>query len=326
MRRATLGLVALLSACGDGGAPPGPRPAPEPPAPEARPAPPSAPPQVEPSPRPLGRVTRVEGDSRIERGTRVTDDRPLVTAAGSVTLDLRDGARVELGPGTIASLSDEAPALVLLAAGRARGRLAPAGGSARPALRVATPAATIEIGGSGDVAVLSLPDLTAWVVVLHGRCEILTGAAGDDRGPTAVSVVAGRSARIGREGIELGPGVAREEEIAVREVELLRAAPAPTLEAAAARRAELAAAVDEAAGWVAEERVHGEALAGQQRAATPERARELQSELVRHAQARLRLRATLLGRWERERAATLAGGAPLPAERAARVRGLLGVD
>ncbi|MEM9067446.1 MAG: hypothetical protein AAGE52_03040, partial [Myxococcota bacterium] len=125
--------------------------------------------------QPLVRIVRVGGGAGPLRPGQTLDANATLSAGVSeIVMDLRDGARVELLPGSRARLGEEAPAQMLLAEGHLHAILPPMGNSPRPPLRIGTAAGTVEIGGSGDVWVTARPDGTAWVAVLGGRAAVLT--------------------------------------------------------------------------------------------------------------------------------------------------------
>lgn len=335
MRRALLGLLLTLAlACeGDEEAPPGPaarghREGHGPGHGHGHGASSAAPPR----PAPLARVARL-GDGRpgpLRPGQTLDATATLSTGAERLVLDLRDGARVELEPQSLARLGEEAPAQLFLARGHVHAVLPPTGNSPRPPLRIGTPAGTVEIGGSGDLWVTVRPDGTAWIALLGGRAAVLTGeqdpATNTERRldlTPARAVVAGRSLAEPTE----GPTT----------VDAARALGAALMDGAEEREfaADLeaaTAALDEALGAVAAERERGAALESRHRAAVSAMAAEapaIMQELVAHGRALDAARDVLLTRFERARALALLVGpatADPTAVRRPRVRAALGLD
>ena len=266
-----------------------------------------------------------DGTPALLRAGQAVDANTIIeTGAEGLLLDLRDGARVEITPGSRVRLGDEAPAQVIIGSGQVRGELPPAGGSPRPPLRLATPSATAEIGGSGQVWVSVRDDGRAWFACVAGMAAIFDGGQ-DERGSQVDATLGpGRSVVAAESLGEVMEGpttvaAAREAGTTLRSQGV-----EPSDEFLPAAMAELEIAIASAEA----EQVRGHRLAQEHReaiAAKAANARELQRALVQHAQGLQRSRDVLTTYFERARAtALLLRAAPDPTTRhRQRVRALL---
>lgn len=277
----------------------------------------------EPEEPPLATVV-----SGWDRGRTIEAETLEVAAdAEPLVLDLRDGARVTLEPGTRAAIGEEAPAEVYLARGALHGQLPPMGGSSRPELRVGTPAGTLVIAASGESYVMVAPDGRALFAQLAGMGRVYDGGLDDEGRPSAVPLRPGRSLVGGATDATEGVGnvtAARALRVGFLEGGGGDEPPAGALDR---RLEELSAFLDA----VAEERSRGQEIQRQRvlasQAGDSERGAELQRELIAHSQVVSRQRSALRARWERARSlALLTGPEPDPAEAIRpRVRTLLGL-
>jgi hypothetical protein len=314
MRRAVL----LLSLFAIGGCPCDPDPETEPevevdePDPETEPESPHGE-LPEPEEPPLARVV-----SGWDRGREIdTETIEVAEDAEPLVLDLRDGARVTLDPGTRAAVGEEAPAQVYLAEGALHTQLPPMGGSSRPELRVGTPAGTLVLEASGESYVIVAPDGRALFAQLAGLGRLYDGELDDER-PSAIALRPGSSLVGGASDPTEGVGN-------VTAARLLRegfvnagedAPPARALD----QRLEWLTAFMEA---VQEERTRGQEIQRQRVIASQngdaERGADLQRQLIAHSQVVSRQRARSL--------ALLAEPEPDPSEAVLpRVRTLLGLE
>jgi len=252
-------------------------------------------------PRSAARVVRTVGERSahplFRAGQRIEANTTIETGLQGLVLDLREGARVEVAPGSEARIGEEARAQVVVAEGQVGGELPPQGSSPRPPLRIATPSGTIEIGGSGKVWVLVRPDGAAWLAVTGGQARVLRGD--DDEEPLLLRP--GRAVVIGQEPTQ-GPET---QEAARAAAEALRDDDATPPEDALE---EAMAALTEALTAAEAVLARGEELQQQHRqavSAMAPNASELQREIVGHAQALSRARGLLRTRFERARAWSL---------------------
>lgn len=302
--------------------------------------------EPEPAPEPpLARVRGPAGERRPGRGEPLEPGSAVRTGSeGSLAVDFRTGARAELGPSSHAVLGDESEAELFVARGRVRGLLPPAGNSPRPPLRLATPAGTVEIPGSGDVWVVTLTDGSAHVAVLAGRATVTSGAihAPSDGAEVLVrrTLAAGEAGSVGALSgpDEDGPGdgPANEAEAKAWAAKLRDGAPSAAPKRLGTELEAQLARLDERVEALAAELERGQRIEAAHRTAVAEGADQagaLQQDLVEHSQARFRLRSIVLARWERVRAlaSLLAGAADAGPEadlaaRATRVRRVLGFE
>lgn len=276
----------------------------------------------EPSEPPLATVV-----SGWDRGQRIGTELLEVAAGGeALVLDLRDGGRITLDPGSRAALGEEAPAQIYLAEGALHAQLPPMGGSSRPTLRVGTPAGTLALEASGESYVAVAPDARVLFAQLAGLGRVYDGELDDEGRPSVIVLRPGRALLGGATTATQGVGTLAEARL-MRGGFLSGGGDAPPAEALAERLASLDAYADA----VATERERGQELQRQRvrasQAGEAERGAELQRELIAHSQVVSRQRAALRARWERARALAMNVGAePDPSEAArSRVRALLGL-
>jgi hypothetical protein len=171
-------------------------------------------------------------------------------------------------------------------------------------MRVATPTATIELQGAGDVVVAVDSAGATHVTVLNGQVEV-TGHEVDARHRLRIlEVVAGLETHLADHLDEVAQGSARLDDALALARERVMAEPVtapgtPTPPSFAATTARL----DEAMGWLEVEQRRGRDLTARHRAAVQagqsEEAMQYQREIVSHAQAVHALRQVVLTRWER---------------------------
>ena len=282
----------------------------------------------EPPPEPEHdvRVGRLEGEVRVNgeevaAGAGVPPGARITTGEGArAVLDRRGGGRLELGPGTVAVLDRAAELELVVARGRARGIMPPEGNTRRPPLRIGGPAASAEIGGSGDVWLEVAPDGRTWVATLSGRADVDRGALDDDGHPVRRTLGPGRAVLVADElPEESGAGPAREQEAPAAAAEALGEPRDPDVASLTGAYVEAGAELREVLDRIEAEAQEGDRLAQRHRTTaglSRESARQVQRELVAHSQRVLRLRTAMLTRWERVHALAvaleLAGGEPDP--------------
>lgn len=263
-----------------------------------------------------------------DRGRRIeTEVLEVAPDAEPLVLDLREGGRITLDPGTRAAVGDEAPAEVFLAAGALHAQLPPMGGSSRPTLRIGTPAGTLALEASGETYLVVAPDGRTLYAQLAGLGRVYSGALDDEGRPIVIVLRPGRSLVGGAEEATEGVGtvtLAR----ALRSGFVEAGDDAPPGDALDARLESL----DTFADVVQAERTRGQEIQRQRVVASQEgdteRGAELQRELIAHSQVVSRQRDALRARWERARSlALLLEPDPDPSETARpRVRTLLGLE
>ncbi|MFO0713453.1 MAG: hypothetical protein U0353_26615 [Sandaracinus sp.] len=273
-------------------------------------------------------VTGVTGAS-VEAGQVVA-----LAGPGRATMDLPGGARSTLWSEGAMSMAVAPDRGVWISRGVAHLTDPPAGLGGRTPMRVATPTATIELQGAGDVVVAVDATGATTVTVLNGIVEI-TGSEVDQRHRLRVAeVVAGLEARVVDHVEEPVQGAARLDDALTAARERVMAPPsteagAPTPPTFAATTSRL----DEAMRWLEVEERRGRDLTARHRAAVQagqtDEAFQYQREIVAHAQSVHALRQVVLARWERFALTARAGGdARVAAEEVAprldRLRNLLG--
>ncbi|MAQ14841.1 MAG: hypothetical protein CMN30_08600 [Sandaracinus sp.] len=304
MRRALpvalLGLVAACDGCGE------PREA-EPTTPaeveaevaERDDAPPDeAPPEVPPEERPLATVV-----SGWDIGRPVeAETLEVFEESEAVVLDLRDGARITLDPGTVAAVGEEAPAQVILAHGALHAQLPPMGGSSRPSLRIGTPMGTLVLEASGEVYVVAAPDGRVVFFQLAGLGRVHDGETVEEQRPRVITLRPGSSLAGGATDPVEGVGNLEAARGLRADLESAGAEQAAAAELARRERA-LRATIDTAR----RERERGVELQRRQlrAAGAPDRQAAIQRELVAHSQVISRQRQVLRTRYERLRAVAL---------------------
>jgi len=287
------------------------------------------PPAPRPPPRPP-RVVRVvgEGGPDLRVGAQVAHDVPIHSGGAHLVLDFPDGARIELGPHSVAAVGTEGAAEVFLGEGRVRASISVSGGSARPPLRIGTPAGTLSIEGAGDVVVAVGPGGRAAAAVLSGVASVGQGREGEGGRPVEEGLQAGQYAIVGDDGVRTRSGPS-DLEAAWAQVEegaevSSESATEDRVAARRARRDELETCLGRLETLVARTDTLGAGAAGAEQV---NRAAQ-RAEVVAHAQRLGRLRRVCRTRYERLRALELAsdgeggGGEPAPRDR---VHGLLGI-
>lgn len=291
--------------------------------------------------QPPARLVRWQGEVQRARGT-IVPGQPLeageflaVRGEGRADVDLAEGGRIVLGRDTEVRIGDGGPAQVILLRGALHALVPPGPGGPRPPLRVACPAASVDLGGSGEFFVLSHASGGAWVASLAGMTTVTTGEVDARRRLRVVELPPARSLTIASRMAEPADGPTRLDEAhAMAATVFGDAAP---VDAARARRdlLDAAARLDEATLWLETETRAGRDLTTNHREAVragrAEDAMRLQRELVTHAQRLHALRQVVAARWERLLAGELQlarlPGAPrtdLVASRRDRVGSLLG--
>lgn len=297
-------------------------------------------PRPEQPPARFGRVSgvvTVEG-AQARAGMAVEAERTVeVPANGSAVLQLRDGARLELDAGSVARVVDEGPTQLILVRGRVFASQPPSGNTARPPLRIATPGATLEIGGAGEIYASTFENGSTWVTTLEGNSTATSGEADNRRRLRVADVVEGQAVAVaGRVADPTeGPGRLAAARAAAGALAAGEGMNEADTEAAGRAFAQELERLDQSLRWLETETRNGSELTTQHRAAVQagnrEEAQRLQRELVGHSQELYRLRQIARARWDRARAQHLWLGLldAAPAEdpiaaRHDRVAGLLG--
>ncbi len=307
--------------------------------PRAEPPLDSAPHVVDPPPAELRDVSGMVtlAGARARRGEPVEAEQAIeVSEGGSAVLQLRDGGRITLDDGARAWVVDESAAQLLLVRGGAHAVQPPAGSSPRPPLRLVTPAATVEIGQSGEAYVATYEGGASWVVALGGGVAVSNGESDARQRLRTVDLVAGQAVAVSNRIAE--PTEAPRRLAAAREAAtaLAVAPPEPEAERLARDVENEARRLDAALRLLETETRRGRELTSQHGAAVRDgqrdEAQRLQRQLVNHSQALYRLRQLATARWERLRAQWLRLGlvGQRPASdpvalRRERVVGLLGL-
>lgn len=287
--------------------------------------------------RDLTGLVTLEG-AAAQRGAAIDAEETVeVPEEGRAVVQLADGGRVTLEGGSLGRVVTESAAQLLLVRGAVHAVQPPAGSSPRPPLRVVTPAATVEIGVSGEVYVAVFEGGASWVVVLGGGAAVSNGEADARRRLRTVDLAAGQAVAVAGRIAEPTQAPRRLSETR----EAARALAGTTPEGSEVERlprelAGEAERLDQALRWLETETRRGRELTTQHNAAVRgadrEEAQRLQRQLVDHSQALYRLRQLATARWERLRTLWLRLGSlgPLPAadpvaQRRERVVGLLGL-
>ncbi len=310
---AIVGCVSLPSACSGSGEGPDPQP-------ERRPAEstPESPPATgaatsdEREPNPASRapaeIGAIEGAVRLDaspaiQGAPVEVGQVLaLDGPGRATLELTAGARATLWTEGALLLAEAPDHGVWVVRGGVHVADPPGGLGSRSPLRLATPTATVEVQGAGDVMVTVEPTGVTTVAVLSGHVEVSSGEVDSRHRLRLVEVVAGLSVRVGERVEDPVQGPARLDDA----VAGARAALSAELTAVATPPPGLSGAIgrlDEAMRWLEVEQRRGRDLTARHRAAVQagrsDEAMQYQREIVAHAQTVHALRQTVLVRWER---------------------------
>ncbi len=283
-----------------------------------------------------GSVTELGTQDTLHQGATLPAGSVLETGSdGAITLDWRLGGHVAVGADSRVRVGGEAPAELVVGRGGVRAVLAPTGNSARPPLRIGTPAGTVVIGGTGDVWVEVLADGTSWIAVLGGQCAVQQGGADADGQPVAHPFVAGQAVRFGPGDRPPGsPSTAPGRLEAAGAQGAALAAKARARSAAARKHALLttATALEAVVGSLEQARAESLKLEAAQRAVArtdANKARALLGRLVASGQTRERQSMLVRTRWERLEAEAMAAGVSGDGDpvgpRRARVRAALGL-
>lgn len=292
---------------------------------------------------PPARVSRLRGQATVD-GAQARNGMALepestieVPPGGEMHVLLRDGGRFALDGGTTARLVTDGPTQLLLVRGRLHATQPARGGAARPPLRVATPSATCELAGAGEMYLSTYENGSTWLASLGGQASVTSGEADNRHRVRESDVRAGQSVAIGERVAEPTEGPERIEAARAAAAALANGEGMSEADPEAVQRGltERLASLDEALRWLETETRRGSELTTQHRAAVQagdrDEARRLQREVVGHSQELYRLRRVATARWERVRAQHLWLGLldaqptedPVAARRD-RVAGLLG--
>jgi hypothetical protein len=295
-----------------------------------------------PPAEPPARLTRFEGEVVRARGPVAPGDAlepgdPIaVRGEGRADVDLGAGGRVVLHSDTEIRIAEGGPAQIVLVRGVVHALVPPGPSGPRPPLRIATPAASVDLPGSGEVLIIAHASGATFVSALTGLTSVVTGEVDGRRRLRTIELPPGRgllvASRLG-EPIETPARLAE-----ARATALAALAEAAPLETDRARPdlADAVARLDESLHWLEIETRRGLELTSQHRdavrAGQTQDAMRLQRELVTHSQQLYALRQVATARWERITAgeaqlARLPGASPseLGSSRRDRVQSLLGL-
>jgi len=293
--------------------------------------------EAAPSSRAPAEIGVVEGAARLgaspaTRGAPVELGQVLaLDGPGRAVLELAAGARATLWTEGGLLLAESPDHGVWVVRGGVHVADPPGGLGSRSPLRLATPTATVELQGAGDVMVTVEPSGATTVAVLSGHVEVSSGEVDSRHRLRLVEVVAGLSVRVAERVEDPVQGPARLDDAVASARAALSVPPAtttvvPGLSGAIAR-------LDEAMRWLEVEQRRGRDLTARHRAAVQagrsDEAMQYQREIVAHAQTVHALRQTVLVRWERLALAAQTSpegraGAAEVAPRLDRLRSLLG--
>ena len=247
----------------------------------------------------IDRVTGVTG-AAVEAGRVVALEGP-----GRATLDLPGGARGTLWAAGSMLLAEQPDRGLWIVGGVVHVADPPMGLGGRTPLRIATPTATLELQGAGDVVVSVLANGTTHVSVLNGAVEVTSTEVDARHRLRVVEVVAGLEVRVVDHAEEPTQGSARLDDALAAGRALVLAEPTPPTPGAPTPPSFHAATsrLDEAMRWLEVEERRGRDLTTRHRAAVQagqsEEAMQYQREIVGHAQSVHALRQVVLARWER---------------------------
>lgn len=159
----------------------------------AEPSPPAAP---RPAQFRVAKTTGAAEHGRAPLGTRLR-----VPADAELSIDLVNGARVKLEPGSRAWLLDGEPATIVLLEGSLHAQLPPQGSAAgRPSLRVATADYAAEMAVSGEFWLArpaaksgATPARPAYFAQLSGSSDLERPSAESEPGLTVQQLIAGQA-------------------------------------------------------------------------------------------------------------------------------------
>lgn len=266
----------------------------------------------------------------LERANEIVLDE-----GAEASIELADGDRITLFGPASAEIGEEATAALLLARGTAHVRLPPGPAGPRGPLRVATPEASIELVGPGEVFLDADRSGATWFVVMAGLARLGNGDADARHHARSTELGTGQAIVVADQPAEPTAGPTRLDE-ARTAAQAIFAATTPLEASRLLDRARRAASdLDAAFGWLETEARHGQDLTDQHRSAVAggrsDEAMRLQGALVGHAQELHALRDTTRLRWCRLAAlvlagASVAGEADPSAVRRDRAAALLGLE
>lgn len=264
-----------------------------------------------PPDQPPARVTRFEGDVSRLRGTTLTPgegldfgDGLVVHGQGCADIDLGNGRRISLERETEIRVAERGTAQILLLRGSIHALVPPGPNGLRAPLRVATPAASIELGGSGEFYAVAHPSGATWVVGLAGVTTVASGEIDARRRLRTIELPAGSALLVGSRGMgEPTEGPTRLEDARTASVTLFETAAALDTDRMLRELEEGARRLDESLLWLEAELRRGRELSTQHRGAVragrSQEAMRLERELVAHGQKLYVLRELVTARWER---------------------------
>lgn len=272
-----------------------------------------------PPDQPPARLVRASGDVTRLRGP-IDEGAPLeagdglvVRGEGRADVDLGDGGRVVLDRDTEVRIGDGGPAQIVLIEGTLHAAVPAGPAGPRPPLRVSTPSASIDLGGSGEFFVRAHPSGT-WIAALAGLTTVANGEVDGRRRLRVVELAPGRALFVGGRMAEPTEGPARLDDARATASTLFETAGDPEPARLARDADEAAARLDEALLWLETETRRGLELTTQHREAVRAGRRDegmrLQRELVTHSQRLYSLRQAATARWERLGAITLLSAPP----------------
>lgn len=245
----------------------------------------------------LADATAVSGMA-IEAGQLVRLEGP-----GRATLELPGGARATLWSEGTVLLAVDPDRGIWIVRGVVHVAEPPTGLGQRTPRRIATPTATIELQGAGDVIVAVDAAGATQVGVLNGAVELTSTDVDARRRLRAIEVVAGLEVRVVDHLEEARPGASRLEDALASARAMIAAEPAPAPAPSPPGFTSSTHRLDEALRWLEVEERRGRDLTGRHRAAVQAgrdaEAMQYQREIVGHAQAVHALRQVVLARWER---------------------------
>lgn len=297
-----------------------------------------------PPDQPPARLARASGDvvrarGPIEPGAALeAGDSLIVRGEGRADVDLADGGRIVLDRDTEIRIGDGGPAQIVLVRGALHAVVPPGPAGPRPPLRVATPAASIDLGGSGEFFAVAHASGGTWIASLSGLTTIATGEADARRRLRTLDLPPGRALLVVSRMSEPTTGPERLDDARAAGGAVFETA--PPLDAARAQRDATAAgrSLDESLLWLETETRQGLELTSRHREAVRagrgDEGMRLQRELVSHSQRLHALRQVATARWERVLAGSLQlarvpgaspGDGALAESRRDRVTSLLGL-
>lgn len=263
---------------------------------------------------PPARVSRLEGEATVN-GAQARMGMPLepestivVQPGGLIHVLMRDGGRFALEPETTARVVAEGPTQLLLARGRVHASQPARGNAARPPLRLATPAATVELASAGEAYISTYANGSTWMTSLSGAVAVNNGEADNRHRARETTVGQGGSVAVAERVAEPTEGPERLEGARAAAAALAGGEGMSEADTEAVQRnlTQRVASLDESLRWLETETRRGSELTNQHRAAVQagdrDEARRLQREVVGHSQELYRLRRVATSRWERVRA------------------------